>query len=95
LLGIAKAGVDYGKKDDHTPLVLFRHVRKVVMDVVYYGDLSKDFISFPSPKPLTPIIFCHGLSSNRTMHSVTCRDFASHGYIVFALDYHDGTSSYI
>jgi predicted dienelactone hydrolase len=95
LLGIAKAGVEYGKEDAHIPLVLFRHIRKVVMDVVYYGDLSKNFVKNMSYKPLIPIIFCHGLGSNRTMHSVTCRDYASHGYIVFSLDYNDGTSSYI
>lgn len=44
--------------------------------------------------PLIPVIFSHGLSSNRTMHSGTCRDLASHGYIVFALDHMDKTSSY-
>lgn len=45
-------------------------------------------------RPLIPVIFSHGLSSNRTMHSGTCRDLASHGYIVFALDHMDLTSSY-
>jgi predicted dienelactone hydrolase len=43
---------------------------------------------------LIPVIFSHGLSSNRTMHSGTCRDMASFGYIVFALDHMDLTSSY-
>jgi len=47
-----------------------------------------------SGKALTPVIFSHGLSSNRTMHSGTCRDLASHGYIVFAPDHMDLTSSY-
>ena len=28
------------------------------------------------------------------MHSGTCRDFASHGYIVFSIDHKDGTSLY-
>ena len=44
--------------------------------------------------PLIPVLFSHGLSSNRTMHSGICRDLASHGYIVFALDHMDRTSSY-
>ena len=44
--------------------------------------------------PLIPIIFSHGLSSNRTMHSGLCRDLASHGYLVFAPDHMDRTSSY-
>lgn len=45
-------------------------------------------------KKLIPVIYCHGLSSNRSMHSGTCRDLASHGYIVFVIDHEDGTSSY-
>ena len=28
------------------------------------------------------------------MHSGTCRDLASHGYLVFTIDHEDGTSSY-
>lgn len=43
---------------------------------------------------MVPIVYSHGSSSNRTMHSGTCKDFASHGYIVFAIDHHDGTCSY-
>ena len=45
-------------------------------------------------KPLIPILFSHGLSSNRTMHSGICRELASHGYIVFVPDHMDTTSSY-
>ena len=48
----------------------------------------------PNPHTLIPIIFSHGLSANRTMHSGICRNLASHGYIVFAPDHHDLTSSY-
>lgn len=36
----------------------------------------------------------HGLSGSRTTQSGTCRDFASHGYIVFALSHHCGTANY-
>jgi predicted dienelactone hydrolase len=45
-------------------------------------------------KRLVPIVFSHGLSSNRTMHSVVCRDLASQGFIVFAPDHMDLSSSY-
>lgn len=31
----------------------------------------------------------HGFSSYRTMHSIMSRDFASHGYIVFAINHKD------
>jgi len=37
----------------------------------------------------------HGLSGNRNWNSGTCRDLASHGYIVFALDHRDETSNYV
>lgn len=92
LLGIAKAGHDYGT-EDHPSMLFFRHMRKINMDTVYFGDISKDFTE--TSRPLIPIIFSHGMCSNRTMHSGTCRDLASHGYIVFALDHNDRTSSYI
>ena len=43
---------------------------------------------------MIPLIFCHGLASSRTTHSGSCRDLASHGYIVFTVDHHDGTAYY-
>jgi platelet-activating factor acetylhydrolase len=43
---------------------------------------------------VTPVIYSHGLSSNRTMHSGTCRDMASQGFMVMALDHMDLSSSY-
>lgn len=57
------------------------------------GDISEHY-SGKTAQPLIPLIFSHGLSSNRTMHSGTCKDFASHGYIVFVMDHKDGSSSY-
>lgn len=92
LLGYAKASVDYGK-NNHPSLLLFRQLRKINLDCVFNGEISKDFEG--NERPLIPIIFCHGLSSNRTCHSGSCRDLASHGYIVFAMDSCDGSSSYV
>ena len=43
---------------------------------------------------LIPVIFCHGLTGSRTSQSGSCRDLASHGYIVFSLDHHDGSAHY-
>lgn len=45
-------------------------------------------------RKLIPLVFLHGLSCNRTASSGLCRDFASHGYIVFSLDHCDGSSYY-
>ncbi len=62
-----------------------------MMNVVSNGEIHSDFYN----KPIVPIIYCHGLSSNRTMHCGTAKDFASHGYIVFIMDHRDRTSSYV
>jgi hypothetical protein len=45
-------------------------------------------------KELVPIIFLHGLAGSRTSQSGSCRDLASHGYIVFSLDHFDGSAYY-
>lgn len=92
LLGLRKIAAPYGS-GKAAPSFFFRPLRKVKMDVISYGKISSDFIT--AIDGIIPIIFCHGLGSNRTMHSGTCKDFASHGYIVFVQDYHDDTSSYI
>lgn len=39
-------------------------------------------------------MFSHGLSGNRNWNSGTCRDLASHGYIVFSIDHRDASSNY-
>ena len=89
LRGIAKASVPYGI-ENHPPMPFFRYFRKVKMDTVQDGEIDKDF----TLRPIIPIVFCHGLSSNRTMHCGTSKDLASHGYIVFVLDHKDESSSY-
>jgi hypothetical protein len=91
LLGFAKAVPNHGT-EKHPSVLMFRHLRKVKMDTVEKGEISNDFAQ--NGRPLIPIIFCHGISSNRTLHSGACKDFASHGYIVFALDHLDTTSTY-
>ena len=45
-------------------------------------------------KKLTPIIFSHGVCSNNHCFVGLHKEFASHGYIVFALDHLDGTANY-
>jgi hypothetical protein len=52
--------------------------------------LSKVF----KERQLVPMIYCHGLSANRVTQSVSCRDFASHGFLVFSMDHFDGTANY-
>jgi predicted dienelactone hydrolase len=41
-----------------------------------------------------PIILSHGLTGSRALYSTAGRELASHGYIVFILDHHDGSCAY-
>ena len=43
---------------------------------------------------LIPIIISHGLTASRSLYSSLCSELASFGYMVFALDHHDGTCTY-
>jgi platelet-activating factor acetylhydrolase len=43
---------------------------------------------------LIPIVYSHGLTGSRTSYTSVCQELASHGYIVFALDHHDGSCPY-
>lgn len=45
-------------------------------------------------RKLTPIIFMHGLGSNNRQYLGLYRELASHGFIVFAIDSHDGSCRY-
>jgi hypothetical protein len=42
LEGIARAGGSYGK-EEHPSVLVFRHLRKVVMDVVFNGQIDPEF----------------------------------------------------
>jgi hypothetical protein len=87
--GLAKATASWGTEDNVNPW-FFKYLDDVKMDTVQDGILSKVF----KERALVPMIYCHGLTSCRTLQSVSCRDFASHGFMVFSLDHHDGTCSY-
>jgi predicted dienelactone hydrolase len=101
LLGLAKASIPYGR-EDHPSLFWFRYFRRIRMDTATDAEISKDFmtdktsmdVEHINKNQLVPVIFSHGLSANRTLHSGTCRDLASFGYIVFAPDHMDLTCSY-
>jgi hypothetical protein len=45
-------------------------------------------------KKLVPLVVSHGFTSNKFQLSTICTELASFGYIVFAIDHHDGSATY-
>jgi platelet-activating factor acetylhydrolase len=54
--------------------------------------LAADF--FEGKKKLVPVIFSHGLSACALVYTVICKELASYGLMVVAMDYHDGSCGY-
>ena len=62
-------------------------LKEIVIDVHKYKPITPNLVN----KNLIPIIFSHGLTASRGLYTTHCRELASCGYIVFALDHHDGS----
>ena len=69
-----------------------KHLVALKFDAEQDGKIADDF-EF-GRKRLIPIVFSHGLTDSRGMYQVTASEMASHGYIMFLIDHHDGTCSY-
>ena len=54
------------------------------------GKMANDFTG-GAARQLIPIVYVHGLSCNGVAQSCSCRDLASHGYIIFSMDHFDGS----
>ena len=78
------------------PTFLFKTLNTVKMqNILTNARLSQDFDpNFPGSRKCVPIVFSHGLGSCRDQYTVCATELASHGYIVFLLDHHDGTCIY-
>ncbi|CDW82360.1 platelet-activating factor acetylhydrolase [Stylonychia lemnae] len=104
LKGLGNASAKNMGRQVRLPLFMLKYQQFIKMDVVENAEVASDFIIKIADqngnlnndlcKPLIPIIFSHGLSSNRNWNSATYRNLASHGYIVFAIDHRDETSHY-
>jgi hypothetical protein len=74
------------------PLQQMYSWRNVEFDAEPDGRLADVF--YKGEKKLIPIVFSHGLTASRVLYQVTARELASHGYIIFLIDHHDGTCTY-
>lgn len=95
-LGLTKATSSWGTEDHPSPW-FYKYLDDVRMNTVQNGKLSLFFSEASGDEPikkLTPMIYCHGLACMRTAQSISCKDFASHGFLVFSIDHYDGTANY-
>ena len=88
-MGVAKATAAWGT-EDHSHPWMFKYLEQVTINVVKDGKIANDFTG-GAAKQLIPAIYDHGLTCNGVAQSISCRDLASHGYIVFAMDHFDGS----
>ena len=72
-----------------SPIVLFKHLLAVKMDVVVGGQLAEEFRK--GGKKLIPIVFSHGVRSNGSVYSMMLKEWASYGYLVLAINHLDDT----
>lgn len=55
---------------------------------------TKEDIEISNALPeFDPVVFCHGLTASRSCHSATCMDLASHGRLVVAIEFSDGSAA--
>ena len=59
----------------------------VKIPVLRDGDLAKEFRD--GTKLLQPLLFSHGLTTHRMNYSGICRELASYGFLVIALNHND------
>ena len=64
----------------------------VTVPVINNGDLAEEFRN--GKKLLQPLIFSHGLTTHKMNYSSICREFASHGFLVIALNHNDRSCEY-
>ena len=76
--------------DPIPPIFLLKSGLNVDLPVAVEASISADF----KDKQLVPLIFSHGLTACAKMHSVMCKEFASYGMLVIALDHLDESCGY-
>lgn len=66
--------------------------RNLTVPVFENGPLADEFLS--GQKMLQPLVFSHGLTSHKMNYSGLCREMASYGFLVVALNHNDRSCEY-
>lgn len=90
--GLNDARTYYSRLKQKPSSFMFTHWKKIRVNAKESVPLAHAFQS--GEKKLAPLIFSHGLTSNRCMHNVAGIEMASFGHIVFVIDHLDGSGSY-
>jgi hypothetical protein len=77
-----------------SPIVypFIKPLSKVTIPVARNAPLNSEF--HDGTKMLQPLIFSHGLTSHKMNYSGLCREFASYGFLVIALNHNDRSCEY-
>jgi hypothetical protein len=67
----------------------YNHYHKVHIPIVENEKIAQEFKD--GSKRVIPIILSHGYEESRMSYSTIARELASHGYLVFIMDHHDGS----
>jgi hypothetical protein len=79
------------------PAFMLRDLMYVEIPTPIDVPIADDFLPHfeqSAERKLVPMVFSHGLLSRSQMHSLFCREMASHGMIILVPDHNDGSCSY-
>ena len=85
----------YSFLNERPSSVMFRFWRHLTVHAKENLGLATHFRnSAKKGKGLIPIIMSHGITANRCLYQTICIELASFGYMVLAIDHHDGSGTY-
>eukprot|EP00347_Sterkiella_histriomuscorum_P003348 403364636 len=84
--GLMKFGADI------VPATPFYHLQSVKQRVMVDAPLVKLPDSDKHEGKNIPIVFSHGVGNTMTWFSTMCKDFASQGFVVYAIEHNDGSA---
>ncbi|CDW72852.1 platelet-activating factor acetylhydrolase [Stylonychia lemnae] len=79
-------------RKQNIPHFVYQYIRNEQLDVIKNAPIAYDFKSLK--KELVPIIFSHGLGQCSKFYSLQFQEYASHGFLVIAINHFDNTCTY-